>query len=48
MIAVGAPPLRRALAHIPSGNGLPLIGRTLQVLAGYQGYFARSPPGTGS
>jgi cytochrome P450 len=34
-----APPPRRALAHIPGGNGLPLIGSTLQVLADPKGYY---------
>src|SRR3954462_8504873 len=34
-----APPPRRALAHTPGGNGLPLIGSTLQVLADPKGYY---------
>jgi cytochrome P450 len=33
------PPPRRALAHIPGSNGLPLIGSTLQVLADPKGYY---------
>ncbi len=33
------PPSRRALAHIPGSNGLPLIGSTLQVLADPKGYY---------
>lgn len=34
-----APPPMRALAHVPGGNGLPLIGSTLQVLADPKGYY---------
>src|SRR4051812_21770860 len=33
------PPPTRALAHIPGGNGLPLIGSTLQVLADPEGFY---------
>ena len=33
------PPSKRALAHIPGGNGLPFIGSTLQVLADPKGYY---------
>lgn len=34
-----APPPARALRHIPGGQGLPLIGSTLQVLADPKGFY---------